>query len=102
MRMLMTVKMPTTQFNAVLKNGSASKLINRILEDCKAESVYFTAEEGQRTALLIVNLDNPSHIPRLAEPWFLSFGASVDFKVVMTPEDLRKSALDDLGRKWVE
>lgn len=100
MRMLMTVKMPTSDFNTTLKNGNASKLMNRILEDCRPEAVYFTAEEGQRTALLVVNIDDPSQIPRLAEPWFLTFNASVDFKVAMTPDDLKKSALDDLGRKW--
>lgn len=102
MRMLMTVKMSTTEFNVAVKNGSASKTINNILEDCRAEAAYFTSEDGQRTAVLVVNLDDASSIPRLAEPWFLNFNASVDFKPVMTPDDLRKSGLDELGRKWGE
>jgi hypothetical protein len=100
MRMLMTVKMATSDFNTTVKNGSAGKIINRILEECRPEAVYFTSEEGQRTAILVVNLDDPSNIPRLAEPWFLNFNASVDFKPVMTPDDLRKAAIEDLGRKW--
>lgn len=100
MRMLMIVKIPNTDFNTALKNGNASKIMNRILEDCSPETVYFTEEEGCRGAFMVVNVDEPSKIPRLAEPWFLSFNASVQFKIAMTPDDLKKSGLDDLGRKW--
>ena len=100
MRMLMTVKIPNAEFNAAVKNGNVTKIMNRILEDCGPEAVYFTEEEGLRTALLVVNIDEPSKIPRFAEPWFLSFNASVEFKIAMTQEDLRKSGLDELGKKW--
>jgi len=100
MRVLMTAKMQTAEFNAAVKSGNASKIMNRILEDCGPEAVYFTEEGGVRTAILVVNINDASQIPRLAEPWFLSFNATVEFKIAMTPEDLRKSGLDDLGRKW--
>ena len=100
MRMLMTAKMSGPEFNASLRSGNAGKIINRILEDTRPEAVYFTAEGGQRTAMLIVHFDDPSAIPRFAEPWFLNFNASIEFKPVMTPDDLRKAALEDLGRKW--
>jgi hypothetical protein len=101
MRMLMTVKLPNTEFNAAVRYGSASKTLERILEQCAAEAVYFTEMQGQRTALLVVNVDSPGQIPRLAEPWFLSFNASVEFKVAMTPDDIRKVGLEDLGRSWI-
>jgi hypothetical protein len=100
MRMLMNVKIPNTEFNTAVKNGSAGKIMNRIIEECAAEAVYFTEEQGCRACILVVNVDEPSKIPRLAEPWFLSFNAAVEFKIVMTPEDLRKSGLEELGRKW--
>lgn len=100
MRMLMTVKIPNEEFNAAVKNGSAGKILSRILEDCVPETVYFTEEEGCRGAILAVEVGKPSDIPRLAEPWFLSFNASVRFQIAMTPEDLRKATLEDLGRKW--
>ena len=100
MRMLMTVKLPNTEFNAAVRYGSASKTMNRILEVCAAEAVYFTETQGQRTVLLFVNVEEPSQIPRLAEPWFLSFNAAVEFKVAMTPDDIRKAGLEDLGRNW--
>jgi hypothetical protein len=45
-------------------------------------------------------MNSTSEIPRFAEPWFLNFDASVEFLPTMTPEDLQKAALDDLGKKW--
>ena len=102
MRMLMTVKLPNTEFNAAVRYGSASTTLNRILEACAAEAVYFTEMQGQRAALLVVQVDEPSQIPRLAEPWFLAFNAAVEFKIAMTPEDLRKVGLEDLGRNWAK
>lgn len=53
---------------------------------------------------MIVNLNDSSNIPSLAEPWFLSFNADVEFRVVMTPGDLKKAGLDELGQlsdRWV-
>lgn len=44
-------------------------------------------------------LPNPNH-PAVSEPWFLAFNADVEFRIVMTPEDLRKAGLGDVGRKW--
>src|ERR1700730_5693406 len=34
--------------------------------------------------MLIVDLPDPSKIPALAEPWFLTFEADVEFRVVMS------------------
>ncbi|MGH8580756.1 MAG: panthothenate synthetase, partial [Gammaproteobacteria bacterium] len=51
-------------------------------------------------AVLIVDLSDPSKIPALAEPWFLTFQADVEFRIVMSPDDLKRAALDDLGKKW--
>lgn len=100
MRMLMNIKFPNKEFNDLVKNGSAGKVINRILEECRAEAVYFTEQEGHRSALLIVEVSEPSRVPALAEPWFLHFNASVEFKIVMSNDDLKRSGLEDLGRKW--
>jgi IstB-like ATP binding protein len=42
----------------------------------------------------------PSKIPALAEPWFLTFQADVEFRVVMSPDDLKRAGLDELGKQW--
>jgi hypothetical protein len=48
----------------------------------------------------VVDLKDASGIPRFAEPWFLTFHAHVEFRVAMTPEDLGRSNLDSMGKKW--
>jgi hypothetical protein len=100
MRMMLHVTMPHEAFNAAVRDGSAGRKLTRILEEMKPEAVYFTEYGGKRTALVVVDLPDASKIPVLAEPWFLTFNADVEFHPVMTPEDLGKASLDALGKKW--
>lgn len=100
MRMLLNVKFPHEQFNKAVKDGSVGQKIRRILDDIKPEAVYFTEQNGQRGAILIVDLADPSKVPALAEPWFLAFDADVKLRIVMTAEDLEKAGLENLGKRW--
>jgi len=100
MRILLIAKLPHQQFNAVVKDGSVGSKLNRILEATKPEAVYFTEQDGRRSAILIVDLPDASKVPTLAEPWFLTFNADVELRVVMTPDDLKRAGLDELGEKW--
>jgi hypothetical protein len=98
--MLLHAKIPHKEFNAAIRDGSAEKKIKQILEETKAEAVYFTEYDGERGAILIININDPSEVPKFAEPWFLSFNADVQFHIVMTPEELGRARLEDLGKKW--
>ncbi len=100
MRMLLHVKLPHEPFNSFVKNGTAGAKMQRILQEQKPEAVYFTEYEGCRGGILIINVDNPSRVPFFAEPWFITFNANCEFHIVMTPEDLAKAGLDELGKKW--
>ena len=100
MRMLVQVKIPHKEFNAAVKDGSVGGKIKRILEETKPEAVYFTEYNGQRGAIMIIDLADPSKVPSVSEPWFLSFNADVEFHIAMTPEDLGQAGLDELGKKW--
>ena len=100
MRMLVQVKIPHKEFNAAVKDGSVGGKLKRILEETKPEAVYFTEFNGQRGALLIIDLADPAKVPSIAEPWFLSFNADVEFRIAMTPDDLGQAGLDELGKKW--
>jgi hypothetical protein len=53
---------------------------------------------GERT--LVVNVNEPSDIPALAEPWFLNFNADCELRIAMSPEDLQKAGLEELGKRW--
>ncbi len=100
MKVLLNVKMPHHVFNAALRDGTAGAKLNRILEAINPEAAYFTEQNGHRSAILIVDLPDASKIPALAEPWFLSFEADVELRTVMTPDDLKRAGLDELGKKW--
>lgn len=89
MRFLMKVSFPVEAGNKAAKDGF--KAIQAILERQKPEAAYFIAENGMRTGLLVVNMENASDIPGLAEPWFLALNAHVEMTPVMVPADLQKA-----------
>lgn len=98
--MLLMVKMPNEVFNEAVRNGSVGAKMGRILEDLKPNSVIFAEFDGCRTCLMTVDMNDNSEIPKYAEPWFLMFDAEVHFHPYMTPEDLAKGGLEELGKKW--
>ena len=100
MRMIEMVKLPLEPFNSQVRKGTIEKTMKKILDAIKPEAAYFTEYDGHRCAILIVDVENPSDVPRLAEPWFLELQAEVRFQICMTPEDLGKAGLAALGKKW--
>src|SRR5260221_3233141 len=91
MRFLLKVELPVEAANGKAKSGNLAKTIRAILDEQKPEAAYFTDMQGKRTGLLIVDMKDASQIPALAEPWFLSFNASVEIHPVMIPEDLSRA-----------
>lgn len=100
MKMLLTVEFPLEPFNSLVRSGKVGGIIGRILESIRPETAYFTEQDGQRGGIFVVDVKTPSDIPFLAEPFFLLFQASCKFRILMSPEDLQKAGLDDLGKKW--
>lgn len=100
MKILMNVKIPHEPFNTLLRKGRAGEIIQEIIKELKPESIYFTEQGGARGAVAIVNIENESDIPSIVEPFFLNFNADCEFRVAMSPQDLDKAGLEELGRKW--
>ena len=100
MRMLLNVTIPHKEFNQAVRDGTAGQKIRRILEDSKPEVIYFTEQDGQRGAILIIDLPDPSKVPAFAEPWFLTFNANVEFRILMSPDEIQMAGLEELGKKW--
>jgi len=98
--MLMYVQFPPEAFNAAVRDGSVGAKIQRILEAIQPEAAYFSEHNGRRGGTFVVNVNGPSDVPALAEPFFLTFNAEVEFRIAMTPEDLSRAGLDTLGKKW--
>jgi hypothetical protein len=100
MRMLMNVKIPHEPFNTLVRKGRVGEIMQEVIRELRPESIYFTEQGGTRGAVAIVDIENPSKIPSFAEPFFLNFNADCEFRVAMSPEDLARSGLDELGKKW--
>ena len=88
------------QSNSLVRSGKVGEVIGRILESIKPETAYFTEQNGKRGGIFVINVKTPSDVPFFAEPFFLNFQATCKFRVLMSPEDLQKAGLDDLGKKW--
>ena len=91
MRFLLKVNIPVEQGNAAAKSGKLGATIQSILADLKPEAAYFTDNNGQRTGYIILEMQDASQIPAIAEPWFLAFNAAIEIHPVMVPEDLAKA-----------
>ncbi|SDQ05210.1 panthothenate synthetase [Flagellimonas zhangzhouensis] len=102
MKMLVNVSCPIEPFNSMVKNGTAGEVIGRVVDEIKPESIYFSELEGHRAAIMVVDVPDASHIPSIAEPWFLYFEAICEFRIAMTMEDLMKSNLAEQAQKWQE
>jgi len=99
-RMMVDFDFPLEPFNTLVKNGTAGQVIEKVLGDIKPEAVYFAARDGKRGGTMIVDIADPSRVPSIAEPLFLSFNATVKINIVIGPQDLAKSGLDELGKRY--
>jgi hypothetical protein len=98
--MILDFDFPIEPFNSYVRDGSVGERIQRAMATIKPESVFFSANNGQRGGIMIVDCPKASDIPRLAEPLFLLFEADVNLRPCMSAEDLAASGLEELGRKF--
>ncbi|MFF0473798.1 hypothetical protein [Streptomyces sp. NPDC004284] len=90
MRMLLKIQMDTPTSNEAIRQGKLLKIMEGALQELKPEAAYFTVEDGCRTGYLFFDLDDPSRMPVISEPFFMGINAKIHYSPVMNPEDLRK------------
>jgi hypothetical protein len=88
--MLLKMQMDVEAGNRAIKDGSFGEMLERVMGEIKPEAAYFTAIDGKRTGLIFFDLQEPSQIPSVAEPFFMGVNASIEILPVMTPEDVQK------------
>ncbi len=96
----MQVYFPVEEFNEAVRDGTAGESLQRIIAEAEPQAVYFVEQDGQRAAFLVIDVADSAEIPALAEPWFLTFKADVQFRIAMTPDDLARAGLEELGGRW--
>ena len=100
MKMLLMVEFPHEPFNALVRSGKIGEIMNRVLETIKPEATYFTEQDGMRSGIFLIDIEDPSEIPGYAEPFFLNFQANCKFRVVMSAQHLQDAGLEELGKAW--
>ena len=102
MRFIVKARMDVEAANALASAGKLGSTIQSILEELKPEAAYFVADEGQRTAILVIDMEDPSELPAVVEPWFLAFNADIEATPAMIAEDLEKAgpAIEQAVKKY--
>jgi hypothetical protein len=94
MRMLLRVQMDTEAANRMAADGSLEKAMTSMFEQLKPEAAYFSPEDGNRSAYIVFDMQDPAQMPVIAEPLFQGPHAKVSFSPVMNLDDLRKGLGD--------
>ena len=63
------------------------------MERLRPEATYFFTVDGNRSFMMVFDLQDPSEIPAIAEPLFNGMNAKVEFTPVMNAEDLQKGLM---------
>lgn len=102
MKFLIKARFPIEAGNTGIRDPQFGAKIKAVLAEMKAEAAYFTTIKGQRGGYFIVNLDDASQIPAVAEPLFLWMHADIEFVPVMLPQDLEKAgpSIAAAVKKW--
>ena len=102
MRFMLTFRFPNEKGNELARGGNMGQTIQSILEEIKPEAVYFADMEGARGGYLVLNMDDASQIPAMAEPLFLGLDATVKIHPVMTAEDLENAtpAIEQAAQRY--
>src|SRR5262245_41440313 len=91
MRFILKVKIPNQTGNKAIKDPQFGAKMQKVLREIKAEAAYFSTVDGCRGGHIIVNMNDASQLPAIAEPLFLWLDAEIDCQPVMLPEDLGKA-----------
>jgi hypothetical protein len=88
-RTMLKVRFPVEASNKAVKDGTLEKTFGKMLEQLKPEAAYFFPDGGQRSALFVFDLKEPSDIVLAAEPFFSAMEAEVSLVPVMNGDDLK-------------
>jgi hypothetical protein len=96
MRVLLKAHFDTEKGNQLIGNGRLAELIQETVDKVHPEAAYFLPDDGERSAFLVFDLDDPSQIPVITEPLFREANATVSYTPVMNLDDVQKG-LSQLG-----
>ena len=91
MRMMLKAVVGTEAGNEAVRNGTIAKLIEQTVQELRPEAAYFLAsDDGRRSCVMVFDLDDPSRIPAISEPFFQSGADQVTMHPCMNLDDLQR------------
>ncbi len=91
MRTMLRWTVPVEKGNDAINDGSLMQIIESMLQELDPEAAYFFPKDGKRSGEIVFDMTDPSQIPQIAEPLFMSVNAAVEFLPVMNVDDLRRA-----------
>jgi hypothetical protein len=89
MRMLLKATMDTQRANQQIQDQTMGQAVHEAMQQLHPEAAYFYPEDGKRTALFVFDMEDPSQLPPLTEPFFQAAAANVRVVPCMNADDLR-------------
>ena len=89
MRVVLKASIPVECGNQAITDGSFAKLLTGFVERWNPEASYFFSEEGRRTCLFFLEMQDPSQLPLLTEPFFMGLKAQVTVTPAMDLRDVQ-------------
>jgi hypothetical protein len=89
--MMLKAVVDTEAGNESLRNGTMAKLIEQTTQQLHPEAAYFLAsDDGRRSCVMVFDLEDPSRIPAVSEPFFQGGAERVTLTPCMNLEDLQR------------
>lgn len=88
MRFMFKITIPVEAGNAAIRDGTMGKKMRQILDDMHPEAAYLIVDKGQRSLIVVAEIDSMEGTTAYYEPWFLAFNAQVETYLAWVPEDL--------------
>ncbi|MFH8757334.1 hypothetical protein [Streptomyces atroolivaceus] len=86
--MLLNAQLDTEIANRSVPEGTMSTMMEEVVEPLKPEAAYFSVQNGQRTCLMVFDMEDSAQMPPLLEPLFHA-GSKIGLQSVVNLDDLR-------------
>ena len=102
MRIIVTYAIPIDKGNELVRSGEIGNVLQSIVEEHRPEAAYFYPNDaGERAGALVVEMQEGTDLPKIAEALFLGLDARVSVSDSMNTAVDNAAKWDNLGAAYV-